>query len=432
MSAPANDTGGWRLTDAFAKNPPPVPKGKNADDYIYFDEKLSKFGLRKRDGNLTWIVQYRVRGKTKRRRIGDVEGPLAITAKDARQQAEKRLADITLGADPHSSRGGQKLGPLLQQYVDGLDAGTIGIGRGRKRKIKPRSLDAIKTDFKHWHDLEDTPLHLLDRKAVSENIRDVTKASGPSAARNARKSLSGFYRWAVGEGIAKENPVTGTNTPPQSDERKRVLDDSELVDVWNACRDDDYGRIIKLLLLTGQRRQEVAAMADSEIDLTRRIWTLPGERTKNRFEHQVPLTNAALDILAAQPRRVGRDLLFGNQDARPFSGWSAAKKRLDARIKATRKAAGRPPIKPWILHDLRRTLRTGLGGLGVMPWIAEAVLNHIPPKLVRTYAVTGDQTETNLDKKLTAEKRKALDLWAAHVKKLVPDEPTINVVRMKA
>jgi integrase len=408
-----------RLTDAFAKKLPPIPAGYNSDDYIFFDERLQGFGLRVRDGRRTWIAQFRVRGKTKRRTLGAAEGPFAVEAKDARGAAETLLAQVQLGANPQGARDGLRFGTTAERYLAGLHKGNIGIGRDRARKIRPRTLEAIESHFGlHLAEFEKWPLHEINRKAVAARMTEVAEKSGPVAANRVRASLSGFFRWAVGEGLAEQNPVAGTNTMPEKAPRDRTLDAAELADVWNACREDDYGRIIKLLILTGQRRQEVAGIAESEIDLARRLWRLPGERTKNRREHEVPLSDAALEVIAAQPRRVGRDLLFGEAGG-AFSGWSRAKDRLDARIKAARKEASRKPMASWSLHDLRRTMRTGLAMLKVAPHVAEACINHLPSTLVQTYDRHPYQ----------AEKRQALDAWARYVKKLVPDKAS-NVVKI--
>jgi integrase len=405
----AKPSDGWILTDAFARKPPPIPAGAGRDDYIYFDSKLPRFGLRRRNGNLSWIIQYRVRGSTRRRTLGPAAGPLAISCKTARGVAEARLAEITLGANPRSSRSGLRLSAETDRYLEGLRQGTIGVGRARDRKIRPRSLAALESHFAvHWQPLRNWSLHDIDRKAVADCLNELVAKRGAATANRARASLSGFFRWAMGNGLADANPVVGTNIAPESGPRERALDDDELADIWRACQDTDYGRIIRLLVLTGQRRQEVAGMADSEIDLPRRLWTLPGERTKNRREHTVPLSGAALTVIASQPRRVDRDLLFGDGSG-PFSGWSSCKTRLDARITAARKAGGRPPMKAWIVHDLRRTVRTGLGKLNVAPHICEAVINHLPPTLIQTY-------DRNTYER---EKRQALNAWAQHVSDLV-------------
>jgi integrase len=166
-------------------------------------------------------------------------------------------------------------------------------------------------------------------------------------------------------------------------------------------------RILKLILLTGCRRGELGDLKWSEIDFDKRIITLPRERTKNGQEHVVPLSNAARDILsgARVARDRDREFVFGRTRAGGFSGWSKSKVEFDDTVKLK---------EPWTLHDLRRTVRTGLGELGVQPDIAEATLNHLPPKLIRTY-------DRN---KYETEKRAALDQWATHLKTGVAQAPT--------
>jgi integrase len=161
------------------------------------------------------------------------------------------------------------------------------------------------------------------------------------------------------------------------------------------CPDNDYGRIIQLLMLTGCRRDEIGSLQWSEINLKARTITLPPARTKNHNEHVVPLTGKALAILqAVQKKRAGREHVFGKGQG-GYSGWSKSKVALDAAAK----------LKDWTLHDIRRTVRTGLGRLGVAPHVAEAVLNHLPAKLIRTY----DRNSYEI------EKRAALEQWASHL-----------------
>jgi integrase len=159
----------------------------------------------------------------------------------------------------------------------------------------------------------------------------------------------------------------GTEPPSEERRRDRVLSAEELASVWQAAGavGDEFGAIIRLLMLTGQRRDEVAAMAWSEIDLERALWTLPAVRTKNCREHEVPLSRHAVALLP--PRREGRALVFG-QGKGGFSGFSRAKARLD-------KAAGL--AMPWVLHDIRRSLVTHMNELGIDPHVIEAVVNHV-------------------------------------------------------
>jgi len=150
------------------------------------------------------------------------------------------------------------------------------------------------------------------------------------------------------------------------------LTDTELAEIWRACRDDDYGRIVKLLMLTGQRRDEVGGMRWAEINKGEKVWTIPATRTKNHREHIVPLTDAALALVTSSPPR--REYLFGDGPRRigdngsGYSGWSKSKYALDQRL----------ALPAWRLHDLRRTAATVMADkLGVLPHIIEAVLNHV-------------------------------------------------------
>src|SRR5262249_38618647 len=227
----------------------------------------------------------------------------------------------------------------------------------------------------HWQPLHCLSMHGVSRANVAAEVSAIAKRSGPVAANRARASLSAFFRWAIGEGLCDANPVTGTNKQAENDPRERALTYAEAAAVWLACPDNDYGRIVRLLMLTGCRRDEIGSLQWSEIDFDKRTITIPKERTKNHTEHVVPLTDKALAILEAAPRYESRDNVFG-MGRGGYKGWSKSKSTLDDATKLK---------TPWTLHDIRRTVRTGLGQLGIAPHVAEAVLNHLPTKLLRTY-----------------------------------------------
>jgi integrase len=167
------------------------------------------------------------------------------------------------------------------------------------------------------------------------------------------------------QGLAEHNPVVGTEAPEKPTAAARVLKPVELVAIWIACEHmGDFGGIVRLLMLLGQRRLEVAAIAWSEIDLGRKLWIIPGGRTKNGREHEVPLPDQALALL---PERCsGRDLLFGRGD-RAFSGFSQAKAKLDEATGA---------LEPWHLHCLRHSFVTYANEIGIDPHVIEAAINH--------------------------------------------------------
>ncbi|MFB9262828.1 tyrosine-type recombinase/integrase [Bradyrhizobium erythrophlei] len=210
--------------------------------------------------------------------------------------------------------------------------------------------------------------------------------------------------------------------------RDRVLADAELSEIWRACRDDDYGRIVRLLTLTAQRRDEVGGMRWPEV--AGATWTIPGARTKNHREHSLLLAPAPLALIEAQPRRNDRDFIFGDgprRDGDPqrgFSGWSKSKAALDTRILEARQKAAKDagedvdevkPLPDWRLHDLRRTAATVMADrLGVLPHIVEAVLNHVSGHRAGVAGVYNRAL-------YSAEMRDALERWGEHVAALVGD-----------
>jgi integrase len=203
--------------------------------------------------------------------------------------------------------------------------------------------------------------------------------------------------------------------------RERVLSDTEIGEIWHAAGDvaPPYGTIIRLLLLTGQRRGEVAGIIWDEISDDLAIWTLPGERTKNGAAHTVPLSAPARDLLGPllldhrNKWGLNDGLLLPGAVGTPFAGWSKAKVALDKAIMARRAKAesrGKPPapLTHWNVHDLRRTVATGLQRLGVRLEVTEAVLNHISGS-------RGGIAGVYQRHDWAAEKRASLDAWAAHV-----------------
>ena len=197
------------------------------------------------------------------------------------------------------------------------------------------------------------------------------------------------------------------------------------MNVWKACGDDDHGHIVKLLILTGQRRSEIGDLAWSEIDFAKRQIELPEHRTKNGRPHIVPLSDEALAILKRLPRQKGRDLIFG-VGAGGFSGWSKAKADLDGRIRKARREAG-PKAKSmvaWTLHDLRRSFVTHVSEHGfAAPHAVEAIVNHINGAKAGIAGVYNRASYLN-------EKRQALELWGEHITTLV-DGRARNVVPLR-
>ncbi len=373
-----------------------VPPGKSS--IILWDAALPGFGVRiNAGGTRSFVAQYRnAAGLTKRIRLGRYD---AMPIDDARRLARSTLAKAVTGIDPAEEKAKAKarsavtLGSMADAYLAACE-----------NRLKPRTHREVARHLRtHWAPLRDRHISRIVRADVAAVLREIASGRGPIAANRARASLSACYTWALGEGMAETNPVNGTNKAADDPERDHVLTDAELAAVWKACGDDDHGRIVRLLILTGQRRIEVGDMARSEISVA--LWHIPGSRTKNRRPHDVPLSALTLDVLAGAPAREGRDLVFGTR-AGGFSGWSKAKRELDARI-----AASGAIVRPWRLHDLRRTAATGMANLGILPHVIEAVLNHVSGHRAGVAGIYNRATYAN-------EKRAALDAWAVHIAKL--------------
>jgi len=377
---------------------------------ITWDPKLPGFGLRTRNGKRTWVFQYKIGDRNRRIKIGGPE----LSREQARKLAQALQGDLAKarlghGTDPATER--DKIKQAKTRPANSFAATIPAYLEARAGGLKPATHEAQARHLNnHWAALHGLALADIARADVAASLSAIAKDHGPIAANRARATLSKFYAWAIGEGLCDTNPVIGTNKRDENDPRERSLSDAEVAKVWLAAPDNDYGHIVKLGLLTGCRRTELGDLKWSEVDLDAKTITLPKERTKNGQQHVVPLSATAMAILSNTERGQG-DYVFGRTDYAGFSGWSKSKAELDEAVK----------LKPWTLHDLRRTTRTGLGKIGVQPHIAEAVINHLPPKLVRTY-----DTHT-----YEAEKRNALDRWATHLKTVVAQATGSNVTALR-
>jgi integrase len=384
-----------------------MPAGKS--EHIEFDETMPGFGLRIRAGDKgehrTFIAQYKIGAKHRRITLGNVA---KVKLENARKEAKKVFGKVAIGEDPANEKTVARAD--ASNTLDGIITAYL---EAKKTEFRDRSYEATEYHLNTlWKPLHKLTLAAVSRATIAAQVRTIAKENGPVAANRARASLSAMFRWVIGEGLGGENPVVGTNKQEENGPRERSLSDAETAAVWLAAPTNDYGRIVRLAMLTGCRRTELGDLRWPEIDLEARTITLPKERTKNGQEHIVPLCDAALKILKAIPRREGRDFVFGTGEG-GYSGWSKAKGALDKAAKLK---------EPWTLHDLRRTVRTGFGTLGVLPHVAEAALNHLPPKLIRTY-----------DRNSYAKEIKAaLNLWAGHLAVAIAQANGANVTRLQS
>lgn len=385
----------------------------NKPDHIEWDDSLPGFGVRLRGGSKRWIVQYRVGAQQRRESLGDVR---KVKLEDARKIARQRFALVELGNDPAAERAKvRQAGARAKLSLANVAARYLSV---KQERLRSSTLKQMRWHFETlWAPLANQPLDTVKRADVAARLQEITKAHGRTSAARARSNLSALFAWAMKEGLCEVNPVIATNNPAEGIlPRDRVLSDGELAVIWKACADDDFGRIVKLLILTGCRRDEIGGLKWAEIDLDTGILTVPGERTKNHRALVLTLPAVALDILRTAPRRAGRDHVFGGRGG-GFAAWSYSKVALDNRIAATE---GKP-LSRWTLHDCRRTMRTGIGKFGVAPHIAELVIGHIRGGVQAIY----DRH------KYEREIEQALALWAEHVASILDGKPS-KVVAMPA
>jgi integrase len=427
-----------------------LPEGKM--DHLFWDDDIPGFGLRLRaGGSRSWVFQYALGDKQRRLSLGTASAESFSTVKDSdgriklgiRNQAAQLHAKVKLGQDPAGDKTESR-----KRASDTFEA--IAKKYLTAKKESTRSGTYTETErhiLKHARPLNGLQVAKIARRDIATLIGTIKQNSGPVAANRVRSTLSDLFGWAMSEGIdgVENNPVIGTN---KSDEvsRDRVLKDHELRTIWKYAGDDHYGSIIKLLMLTGQRADEIASLRWAEIGeaivpekrdtdgIKRPAFTvngidLPAERTKNKRPHIVPLSAPAAAILAAQQCRVDgsgalREFVFG-VGQRGFSGWSRCKERLDERIA---KELG-SELPGWTPHDLRRTMSTVMNdGLDVLPHVVEAVLNHVSSQRSGKSGVSGVYNKALY----LRERVDALNRWADHLNAIVSDANNVVSLREAA
>src|SRR5262249_18385516 len=343
-------------------------------------------GARRQRNGCFYYLRYRWNGSQLMRSIGRHGSPW--TPDTARTEAKRLLGVLATGVDPFAQPiAAETFGAEAERYL-----------ARKQQTMRPRAyVEAVRYLTKHCAALHKLPLVQIDRRTIAQTLGAIETNSGPVARNRARSTLSAMFSWAVTEGLIDVNPVQGTAKADEGGTRERVLAQDELRKLWHSLGDDRFSNIVRLLLLTGQRRSEIGKLQWSEIDFARKLIVLTPERTKNSRTHELPLSAQALAILAGMPRRA--DFLFGK---RGFSDWSGAKHELDQRLH----------IADWHLHDLRRTAATQMAELGIQPHIIEAVLNHVSG---HKGGVAGIYNRARYADAM----RDALQKWADHVEALI-------------
>jgi integrase len=396
-----------------------LPPGKA--EVTYWDDEIKGFGLRLRQGGIArWIVQFRnAQGQQRKMTLSQI--PVS-SVDQARAAAERIIRNIADDRDPQAEKVALRKAREVEKFkVSDLLKLYLPDAQGRLRSSSyeevERHLQVI------WAPIHGAAVGSLDSRRIAQELDKIAKARGLITANRARSSLSAMMGWGIEKGRVDSNPVINVaKALKREPKRDRVLTDVELADVWACCGEDDFGRIIRLLILTAARREEVAGMRWPELNLDRGAWQLPAQRVKNGRAHLIPLPAAAVSILQTVDRREKRDLLFGEGEG-SFAGWSRSKTRLDDAIVARRhKMAAEVGIEPvsmpaWRIHDLRRSAATGMARLGISIAVIERALNHVSGEfkgIVAVYQRHDFQREVS----------QAFEIWAKHVVSLTAPECT--------
>jgi integrase len=358
----------------------------NKLDGWLWDVAVMGFGARRQTNLVHYYVRYRHNGQQIVRSIGR-HG--ALTPDTARAKAKQILGTVAGGTDPFAQAlAGEGFATAVDRYLE------------RKRaSLKPTTFNETERYLRnHCAPLHRLRLDQIDRRKVAALLGDIETSSGPASRNRTRSALSALFSWCIAEGLLDLNPVAGTAKAAENGSRERVLSQDELRQLWRNLSDDPFSNVVRLLLLTGQRRNEIGKLQWSEVDLARKMIILAPVRTKNSRQHELPLSAQALAILERQYRRNSSDFVFGK---RGFTIWDVAKRALDLRAR----------IAPWRLHDLRRSAATYMAELGILPHVIETILNHVSGHKA---GVAGTYNRA----KYSDEMRAALQRWADHLDRI--------------
>lgn len=340
----------------------------------------------------------------------------ALTLDGARTKARTWLELIGRGIDPEIEEARARAAAQRRQVnTFGAVAGEFLARHAAGLKKSGEAKRIIEAEFvRRWRG---RPLTDITPSEAAKAIRAIVERGAPYQAHNALGYLRRLYSWAIGthEFGIDTSPIERLKPADligKREARERVLKDAELRQVWQATdtMGYPYGPVIRLLILTGQREREVADASWSEIDLEKKLWTIPATRMKGGRAHEVPLSPAAVESLKSLPRWTGDYVFTTTAGAKPVNGFSKTKARLD-------KLSG---VAGWKFHDLRRTMRTHLSALPVQDMVRELVIAHARPGLHRVY----DQHSYE------DEKRDCLQLWEKRLLAIVEPPEGDNVVAL--
>jgi integrase len=390
-------------------------------DTFHWDDRLPGFGLKiTPKGRRIYVVQYRVKGRSQTRRITLGAHGAPWTTEKARVAAEQLLLRARVGEDPVETERATRVAAdqakedaklaeqsLFELVVDNF----ISLYARPKNRRWADANRVIQYDaVSAW---KGRPVASITRKDVIELVDRVRERS-PSSGRALYAQLRRMFAWCVERQLIEHSPCTGLRAPPSVSSRDRWLSDGEIRHLWASLESEGgpFEPLFKLLLLTGQRREEVTGMRWNEVDFDKSEWIIPRERSKNFAAHAVDLAPACVEILQALPRK--SNLVFTTTGETPLSNHAKVRQRYAAKMQSRRNVesakAGCAPllIAHWTVHDLRRTVATGMSALGTPPHVVEAILNHRSGSLGGLVGVYQHYQHR-------AERKTSLFDWADHV-----------------
>ncbi|MBB5685658.1 tyrosine-type recombinase/integrase [Sphingobium boeckii] len=406
---------------------------KGASEQFLWDDEVKGFGLKVTTaGAKSYVFQYRLGGRGARTQRVTMGKHGNLTPDDARKEAKRLAVLVGQGLDivqDKRDRQRQAVDLAFRVYLSRFSEQCLKI------KWPASHADALATLTRYANPvLGDKPINTITR-ADMRAVLDQEKIKKRGATRrNLFAFLRRMFNWAISEGDIKESPLTGMEAPPLPQSRDRVLDDGELRLAWITSGKMDYpfGPLIRLLISTGKRLEEVSGLDWKELDRASAMWSLPGSRSKNKDGHECPLSALAiaeLDGMAKGDTWPRRGFVFTTTGETSVSGHSRAKTRIDKAMaeigakEAKERGEEAEDVPHWKLHDLRRTVATGLQRLGVRFEVTEAVLNHLSGS---KSGIAGVYQRHDWK----AEKRAALDAWAVHIERSLVAGDTTNVIPM--
>src|SRR5262245_14664965 len=369
-------------------------------------------------GTRTFVLRTRLPGSKSVNRLTLGQYP-GMSLSEARKQAREWRDMLREGRDPRVEMERRRLAELRRQaatFASVCEDFFADIKRRKQRRAHEVEGTIRKEFTARWGARPITDIDWADVKSV---IDAAIKREAPWMAHHLMSYAQRLFGWAREQGTygltsspcdgRRPSKIIGAKEP-----RTRVLTDDELRALWKASGRINYplGPLVRMLILTGQRKSEVAEARWNEIDLEQKVWNIPVARMKAKAAHVVPLTKDVLALLAELPRFDRGDHVFSTDfGVRAVNGFSKAKQRIDAEM---------PKMPGWVLHDIRRTVRTHLSALPVPDLVRELVIGHTKPGLHKVY----DRHA------YVAEKRHALELWAARLREIVEPAPQ-NVVKLR-